>query len=172
MNENELETAPVVEIEQTAPEVSADLAAMLSESNKAAPENQPETLPPLEAQPVLDKDRIAVTEKVIINAAGFVAYQAQSMTGRSLGVDEKIITALAKGVAPCLVKYGLGEPSELFSKWGVEMQAAIAVGTVAFKIWESERQHKQQLQAEQARITQAQANQMTTANPMGAVHGN
>lgn len=162
MNENELNPAPVAEIEHQGAEVSQELLSMLGDSVQADPASQPETLPPLPAQPVLDSERIALTEKVVSDAAGFLFYQAQMITGRPLGLNEKAASALAKGVAPCLVKYGIGEPSELFAKWGVEIQAAIAIGTVVYKIWESERQFK---------IDQAQTNKMTTANPIGAEHG-
>lgn len=163
MNENEQITAPVAETNQTAAEISPELLAMMNDNVKADPASQPETLPPLPAQPVLDSERIALTEKVVSDAAGFLFYQAQMLKGRPLGLNDAAAKALAKGVAPCLVKYGIGEPSELFAKWGVEIQAAIAIGTVVFKVWEAERQFK---------IEQEQAKNMTTADPIGASHGN
>jgi hypothetical protein len=165
MTDLTVNTAPDAEIPeneqatQQAAEISPELLQMLgqSESTEQAQKVETEQLAPLEKQPDLDPMRVAMTEKVIAQGAGFVFYQAQSLTGRSLGLSEKSAQALAKGVAPCLVKYGIGEPSELWAKWGVEIQAALAVGSVIFQVIASERAHK---------IEQAKADAITKANPM------
>ena len=156
------EVAEISEIDnqpEQGAEISPELLQMLgqSESTAQAERVQTEQLAPLEKQPELDPMRVALTEKVIAQGAGFVFYQAQSMAGRSLGLNEQSAKALAKGVAPCLVKYGIGEPSELWAKWGVEIQAALAVGSVIFNVYMAERAYK---------IEQEKADAIAKANPM------
>lgn len=162
MTDLAVEAAPVAEIseiEQQGAELSPELVAMLgqSTSEEKTEQVQTEQLAPLDKQPELDQLRVALTEKVVANGAGFVFFQLQSLTGRSLGLNEQSAKALAKGVAPCLVKYGIGEPSELWAKWGVEMQAALAVGSVIFNVYMAERAYK---------LEQAKSEAMTKADPL------
>lgn len=157
MNETELQTIA----EPTGPQISAELLEMGQTEAAAQPAPAPE-LAPLEKQATLDPARIAATEKVVQSAAGMIFYQAQVMTGRPLGLNDTIAKDLARGVAPCLVKYGIGEPSELFSKWEVELKAAMAIGAVVYAVWKAEREYK---------IEQQQAHKIQTAQPV-AGHGN
>lgn len=154
---------------QTAPELAQDTGPMLSPEllemgqTEAAAQPAPQAeLAPLEKQATLDPARIAATEKVVQSAAGVFFYQAQLMTGRPLGLNDRLAGELAKGVAPCLVKYGIGEPSELFSRWEVELKAAMAIGSVVYAVWKAEREYK---------IEQQKAQQIQTAQPV-AGHGN
>lgn len=142
-------------------EISPDLLA-LGQTEQAAQPAPPPELAPLEKQAPLDPARIALTEKFLHEAAGGAFLFAQQKTGRSLGLNDKLAGELAKGVAPCLVKYGIGEPSELFAKWGVELKAAMAIGSVVYAVWKAEQEYK---------IEQQKAQQIQTAQPV-AGYGN
>ena len=142
-------------------EISPELLA-LGQTEQAAQPAPVAELGPLEKQATLDPARIAATEKVVQSAAGMIFYQAQVMTGRPLGLNDTLAKDLARGVAPCLVKYGIGEPSELFSKWEVELKAAMAVGAVVYAVWKAEREYK---------IEQEKAQKIQTAQPV-AGYGN
>lgn len=157
---DQIQTAPEL-AQETGPQISRELLDMGQTEAATQPAPPPE-LAPLEKQATLDPARIAATEKVVQGAAGGLFLFAQTHTGRDLGLNDRLAGELAKGVAPCLVKYGIGEPSELFSKWEVELKAAMAIGAVVYAVWKAEREYK---------LTQQQSAQMTTAQPV-AGYGN
>lgn len=157
---DQIQTAPEL-AQEAGPILSPELLEMGQTEAAAQPAPQPE-LGPLEKQATLDPARIAATEQVVKSAAGVIFYQAQTMAGRGLGLSDRLAGDLAKGVAPCLVKYGIGEPSELFAKWEVELKAAMAIGAVVYAVWKAEREHK---------IEQQQAQNIQNAQPV-AGHGN
>lgn len=152
---DEIQNAPEL-AQDSGPQISPELLEMGQTEAAAQPAPKPE-LAPLEKQATLDPARIAATEKVVQSAAGGLFLFAQTHTGRELGLNDRLAGELAKGVAPCLVKYGIGEPSELFTKWEVELKAAMAIGAVVYAVWKAEREYK---------IEQEQAHKMTTAQPV------
>ena len=92
----------------------------------------------------LTKTQVEQAEILATEVGGALAVMLQSATGKDYGIDESKIKDVAKGVAPCLVKYEFTDMGSLFSRWGVEIQAAISVGGLAFGIWREHRKYKKE----------------------------
>lgn len=69
-------------------------------------------------------------EETALSILGAAFCAVQDFTGRSYGLTEKAAIKTAKGIAPCLAKYRITDTGEVFSKWGEEVQALLAVGAL------------------------------------------
>jgi hypothetical protein len=134
-------TAPGAEV-VTTQQLAPEFVAMLGESSNDAEKQQIEQLPPLEMPAELDAARVKLAEEATKNAAGFLFFALQESTGRSYNLTEKAANDLAKGIAPCLVKYGVGEPSALFIKWKVEIDALMALGALGYGMFKAHKQYQ------------------------------
>lgn len=124
---------------QELPEISPELAAM------QYGDYQPERLDGAQDIPqsaASEKAKLTEAENMALNACGALFGTVQSLTGKSYNLDEDAAKKLAKGVAPCLVKYGLVDPSKFFERWGAEIQAGVALGSVAWGGFKAYKQYK------------------------------
>ncbi|MCS6176746.1 hypothetical protein [Shewanella baltica] len=101
----------------------------------------------------LPKTQVEQAEILATEVGGALAMMLQGATGRDYGLNEQKVKEAAKGVAPCLVKYGYTEMGLLLSKWGVEIQAAISLGGLAFGIWSAHRKYKAEDEAAELEAT-------------------
>lgn len=106
-----------------------------------------------DAPPKLPKSQVEQAEILATEVGGALAVMLQTATGRYYGLNESKIKDAAKGVAPCLVKYGYTDMGQLLSKWGVEIQAAISLGGLAFGIWSAHRKYKAEDEAAELEAT-------------------
>lgn len=106
-----------------------------------------------DAPPKLPKTQVEQAEILATEVGGALAVMLQTATGRDYGLNESKIKDAAKGVAPCLVKYGYTDMGQLLSKWGVEIQAAISLGGLAFGIWSAHRKYKAEDEAAELEAT-------------------
>lgn len=106
-----------------------------------------------DAPPKLPKTQVEQAEILATEVGGALAVMLQTATGRDYGLNEAKIKDAAKGVAPCLVKYGYTDMGQLLSKWGVEIQAAISLGGLAFGIWSAHRKYKAEDEAAELEVT-------------------
>ncbi|MCA1930910.1 hypothetical protein [Rheinheimera sp.] len=136
-------TAPGAEV-VTTQQLDPSFTALLGESTAAEEKTEVEQLPPLEMPPELDPARIKLAEEAAKNAAGFLFFALQESTGRSYNLTEQAANKLAKGIAPCLVKYGVGEPSALFIKWKVEIDALMALGALGYGMYKAHKQYQKE----------------------------
>lgn len=130
----------------TTQQLDPSFVALLGEANKTEAQEQVEQLPPLELPAELDEARVKLAEEAVKNGAGMLFFMLQQGTGRSYNLDEKAAAKLAKGVAPCLVKYGVGEPSALLLKWKIEIDALMAVGALSYGIYRAHNEYQKQEQ--------------------------
>ena len=136
---------------QEVPEISPELANMQYGSY------EPESLDGAQDTPqsaASEKAKLTEAETMALNACGALFGTVQSLTGRSYNLDEDAAKKLAKGVAPCLVKYGLVDPSRFFEKWGAEIQAGVALGSVAWGGFKAYKQYKAEDAAKAASETE------------------
>lgn len=75
-------------------------------------------------------EEVAAAEATAVNILGAAFAAIQDFTGNSYGLTEQAAIKTAKGIAPCLAKYRLTEPAEVFDRWGEEVQAALAIGAL------------------------------------------
>ncbi|MCS6211261.1 hypothetical protein [Shewanella baltica] len=101
----------------------------------------------------LPKTQVEQAEALATEIGGFLAMTLQGVTGRDYNLNESKIKDAAKGIAPCLVKYGLTDMGLIMSKWGVEFQAAISAGGLAFGIWSAHRKYKAEDEAAELEAT-------------------
>lgn len=124
------------------PEISAELLGMDSGiQSDAEATDAPLKLP---------KTQVEQAEILATEVGGALAMMLQGATGRDYGLNEQKVKEAAKGVAPCLVKYGYTDMGLLLSKWGVEIQAAISLGGLAFGIWSAHKKYKAEDEAAEA----------------------
>lgn len=81
------------------------------------------------------KEQVTEAEQTALTILGSAFLVVQDMTGKSLGLTEQKAIKTAKGIAPCLAKYGLTDTAGIFKNWGEEVQAAIAIGGLLFGVW-------------------------------------
>ncbi|MDR8523848.1 hypothetical protein [Shewanella fidelis] len=124
---------------QEIPEISPELAAM--QNGDFVPENLDGAQDPQQSA-TNDKAKLTEAETMALNALAPLFGTIQGLTGRSYNLDENAAKKLAQGVAPCLVKYGLVDPSRFFEKWGAEIQAGVAIGSVLFGAYGAHKQYK------------------------------
>ena len=133
-------TAPAAET-VTTQALDPSFVALLEKAGEDTARQEVEQLPPLEMPPELDAARIKLAEEATKNAAGFLFFAIQESTGRTYNLTEQAANKLAKGIAPCLVKYGVGEPSALFIQWKVEIDALMALGALGYGMFKAHRQY-------------------------------
>ncbi len=134
-------TAPGVKVVTTQP-LDPSFAALLEMAGRDAAQQEAEQLPPLEMPAELDAARVKLAEEATKNAAGFLFFVLQESTSRSYNLTEQAANNLAKGIAPCLVKYGVGEPSALFIKWKVEIDALMALGALGYGMFKAHKRYQ------------------------------
>jgi hypothetical protein len=136
-------TAPGAEVVTMQP-LDPSFTALLEMAGRDAAQQEVEQLPPLEMPAELDAARVKLAEEATKNAAGFLFFALQESTGRSYNLTEQAANKLAKGIAPCLVKYGVGEPSALFIKWKVEIDALMALGALGYGMFKAHKQYQKE----------------------------
>lgn len=131
----EQQQAQGVEIPMDAPELTEVDPAFLDAAAAATAQSEAPPVAGTLPGKRYTKEQLAEAEETALNIIGAAFVFAQEYSGKPLGLNEKKAIKTAKGVAPCLAKYGLTDTAGVFSKWGEELQAAVAIGGVLFGVW-------------------------------------
>lgn len=125
------------------PDVSPELLALQSDGEPEDTEESPKSSDTVKPPSVND---VKIAEHTAEYALGALINLMQQASGHSYGVDETLVKKTATEVAPCLAKYGLTDTGAVFAKWGAEVRALVALGSLAFGMYA---EHKRQSAANQ-----------------------